>query len=134
MVVHPAPGHWSGTFANALAHHVLIQQQPGEAPPLPPPALASPPPLADSTSSSLLPDAFGDGLRPGIVHRLDRYTSGVLLGAKTVDAQRNLLQLGDEPLQHERRRRLLLPREMDLQVEAMRSAGIVTVTPPPSGV
>ena len=92
MVVHPAPGHWSGTFANALAHHVLIQQQPGEAPPLPPPALASPPPLADSTSSSsLLPDAFGDGLRPGIVHRLDRYTSGVLLGAKTVDAQRNLL-------------------------------------------
>ena len=92
MVVHPAPGHWSGTFANALAHHVLTQQQPGEAPPLPPPALASPPPLADSTSSSsLLPDAFGDGLRPGIVHRLDRYTSGVLLGAKTVDAQRNLL-------------------------------------------
>jgi len=34
---------------------------------------------------------FGDGLRPGIVHRLDRFTSGVLLGAKTLDAQRALL-------------------------------------------
>jgi 23S rRNA pseudouridine1911/1915/1917 synthase len=53
MVVHPAKGHWAGTLTAALAHH------------------------------------FGDGLsktggptRPGIVHRLDRDTSGVILIAK----------------------------------------------------
>ena len=52
MVTHPAPGHWDGTFANALASRVLGQ-------------------------AASLPDLFGDGLRPGIVHRLDRFTTGV---------------------------------------------------------
>ena len=27
MVVHPAPGHWSGTFANALVHRIKQEQQ-----------------------------------------------------------------------------------------------------------
>ncbi len=53
LVVHPAPGHPSGTLVNALLHHVRD--------------------LAD----------IGGELRPGIVHRLDRDTSGVLLVAKT---------------------------------------------------
>ena len=75
MVTHPAPGHWTGTFANALAHRVQSS------------ALTT-----TLTPGTALPDAFGDGLRPGIVHRLDRYTSGVLLGAKTVEAQRALLE------------------------------------------
>ena len=52
MVVHPAPGHRSGTMANALLHHLR----------------AFPP--------------SGEGLRPGIVHRLDRDTSGLLVVAK----------------------------------------------------
>jgi 23S rRNA pseudouridine1911/1915/1917 synthase len=53
LVVHPAPGHPSGTLVNALLHHVRD--------------------LA----------GIGGELRPGIVHRLDRHTSGVLLVAKT---------------------------------------------------
>jgi 23S rRNA pseudouridine1911/1915/1917 synthase len=53
MVVHPARGHWSGTLAGALAHH-----------------------FGDTLS------ALGGPTRPGIVHRLDRDTSGVILIAK----------------------------------------------------
>src|SRR5262245_59117043 len=53
LVVHPAPVHASGTLVNALLHHV------GDF------------------------GGVGGELRPGIVHRLDRDTSGVLLVAKT---------------------------------------------------
>lgn len=53
MVVHPARGHWSGTLASALAWHF------------------------DKLS------AVGGETRPGIVHRLDRDTSGVILVAKS---------------------------------------------------
>jgi 23S rRNA pseudouridine1911/1915/1917 synthase len=53
MVVHPAKGHWSGTLTAALAFH--FQQLSGA----------------------------GGPTRPGIVHRLDRDTSGVLIVAKT---------------------------------------------------
>ncbi|HEU4794108.1 MAG TPA: RluA family pseudouridine synthase, partial [Pyrinomonadaceae bacterium] len=56
LVVHPAAGIHSGTLANALAYH--FQQ---------------------------LPDS-GAGVRPGIVHRLDRDTSGLLVVAKTESA------------------------------------------------
>lgn len=52
MVVHPAPGHPGGTLVNALLHHV----------------------------SDL--SGIGGALRPGIVHRLDRDTSGLLVVAK----------------------------------------------------
>jgi 23S rRNA pseudouridine1911/1915/1917 synthase len=60
LVVHPASGTPSGTLANALAYH--FQQ---------------------------LPDG-GTGVRPGIVHRLDRDTSGLLVVAKTEAALENL--------------------------------------------
>lgn len=60
LVVHPAAGTPSGTLANALAYH--FQQ---------------------------LPDR-GSGVRPGIVHRLDRDTSGLLVVAKTDAALENL--------------------------------------------
>jgi 23S rRNA pseudouridine1911/1915/1917 synthase len=53
MVVHPAPGARRGTLVHALAHRL-----------------------------GALPDV-GDPARPGIVHRLDRDTSGVLLVART---------------------------------------------------
>lgn len=52
MVVHPSPGHSGGTLVNALVHHC--------------------PDLAGISGS----------LRPGIVHRLDKDTSGVLVAAK----------------------------------------------------
>lgn len=60
MVVHPARGHWSGTLASALVHH--FQQL----------------------------SSYGGTERPGIVHRLDRDTSGVLVVAKTDQAHRHL--------------------------------------------
>lgn len=60
LVVHPASGTPSGTLANALAYH--FQQLPGS----------------------------GAGVRPGIVHRLDRDTSGLLVVAKTEAALENL--------------------------------------------
>ncbi len=61
MVVHPAHGSRTGTLVNALLHH--IKQFP----------------LRDSDSE-----------RPGIVHRLDKDTSGLLVVAKTEEAHRNL--------------------------------------------
>jgi 23S rRNA pseudouridine1911/1915/1917 synthase len=65
MVVHPAPGHPSGTFVNALLHHCK--------------ALGS-----------------ADPLRPGIVHRLDKDTSGALVAAKTPFAHARLVSLFSE--------------------------------------
>lgn len=62
MVVHPAPGHHSGTLVHALLYH--CQQLSG----------------------------IGGVQRPGILHRLDRDTSGVMLVAKTDDAHRYLSQ------------------------------------------
>ncbi len=57
LVVHPAPGHATGTLVNALLHHC--------------------------------PDLAGIGgeIRPGIVHRLDKDTSGVMVVAKNAHAQ-----------------------------------------------
>ncbi len=54
MVVHPAPGNYSGTLVNALLHH-----------------------CAGSLSG------INGVIRPGIVHRIDKDTSGLLLVAKT---------------------------------------------------
>lgn len=61
MVVHPAPGHWTGTFVNGLLYHCRS-----------------------------LPT--GSSLRPGIVHRLDKDTSGLLVAAKTLLAQQRLIE------------------------------------------
>lgn len=66
MVVHPAPGHPSKTFVNALLFHCKeLEKQVGD-------------------------------LRPGIVHRLDKDTSGILLAAKTKQAHQNLIALFSE--------------------------------------
>ncbi|MQA89759.1 MAG: RluA family pseudouridine synthase [Gemmatimonas sp.] len=60
LVVHPAPGHRSGTLVNALLHRL------------------------DDLSG------IGGVLRPGIVHRLDRDTSGLMIVAKNDRAHRAL--------------------------------------------
>lgn len=62
MVVHPAPGHAQGTLANALMHHC--------------PGLSG----------------ISGSLRPGIVHRLDKDTSGLLVVAKTDLAMHHLAE------------------------------------------
>jgi 23S rRNA pseudouridine1911/1915/1917 synthase len=71
MVVHPAPGHWSGTLVNAL-----VGRTPDGAH-----EVGEPAPGADAP-----PD------RAGIVHRLDKETSGLLLVAKTERVHRLLAQ------------------------------------------
>ena len=64
LVVHPAPGHASGTLVNALIRHC---------------------------GASL--SGVGGVRRPGIVHRLDKDTSGLLVVAKTDAAHRGLADL-----------------------------------------
>lgn len=70
LVVHPAPGHPDGTLVNALLHR-----------------------CGDSLSG------IGGALRPGIVHRIDRDTSGLVIAAKNDAAHRALAaQLRDHSL------------------------------------
>jgi 23S rRNA pseudouridine1911/1915/1917 synthase len=64
MAAHPAPGSETGTLVNALLHH-----------------------CAGSLSG------IGGVLRPGIVHRLDKDTSGVMVAAKSDAAHRGLAEL-----------------------------------------
>jgi len=64
IVVHPAPGNWTGTLVNALLHHF-------------------------QTSGGTM-SAIGGKERPGLVHRLDKETSGVMVIAKTDTAHRAL--------------------------------------------
>lgn len=61
MVVHPAPGHMSGTLIHALLFHIADLEVDG-------------------------------GMRPGIVHRIDKDTSGLLVIAKNDRAQEKLSQ------------------------------------------
>ena len=61
LVVHPAYGHWQGTLVNGLAHH-----------------------LAN------LPTGRNGEIRPGLVHRIDKDTSGLLVIGKTEFAMTHL--------------------------------------------
>jgi len=63
MVTHPAPGNYTGTLVNAILHHC--------------------------------PDlkGVGDQKRPGIVHRLDKGTSGVMVVAKNQECHEGLVKL-----------------------------------------
>ena len=78
MVVHPAPGHRSGTLVHALLHHV----DGGEVA-----ADDAPDSVADEDVGLSMVNALPDApdhpvVRPGIVHRLDKGTSGLLVVAK----------------------------------------------------
>jgi 23S rRNA pseudouridine1911/1915/1917 synthase len=63
LVVHPAPGHYSGTLVNGLLYHCPFLE------------------------------GIGSVLRPGIVHRLDKDTSGILVVAKNDQAHQHLAKL-----------------------------------------
>jgi len=70
LVVHPAPGNWQGTLVNALLYH-----------------------CGDTLSG------IGGVKRPGIVHRLDKETSGLMVVAKTDRAHQGLTaQFADRSL------------------------------------
>lgn len=81
MVVHPAAGNWDGTVVNALAHYLSKVTQLGSGD-----FIQSDGNVASEQGEGV--DVEGtDGetafLRPGIVHRLDKGTTGVLVVAKT---------------------------------------------------
>lgn len=63
LVVHPAAGNWTGTLVNALLYHVRDLS------------------------------GIGGELRPGIVHRLDKETSGLMLVAKNDVTHRELAEM-----------------------------------------
>lgn len=63
MVVHPAPGNWNGTLVNALMYH-----------------------CGDSLSG------INGEIRPGIVHRIDKDTSGLLVVAKNDRSHQSLAE------------------------------------------
>ena len=65
MVVHPAPGHRQGTLVHALLHYLGSDE------------------LSD----------VNERFRPGIVHRIDKDTSGLLLVMKTNEVHRRMAQL-----------------------------------------
>jgi len=67
LVMHPAPGHYTGTLVHAVLHRCPDFQRPG-----------------------------ADPQRPGIVHRLDQYTSGVVVVAKTPRAFTHLARQAAE--------------------------------------
>lgn len=64
IVAHPAPGNWTGTLVNALLHHF-------------------------QTSGGTI-STIGGKERPGLVHRLDKETSGIMVITKTDSAHRAL--------------------------------------------
>lgn len=70
LVVHPAPGHWTGTLVNALLHHFGSGGS------------------AEGEGRRL--SVIGGEERPGLVHRLDKDTSGVMVVAKHDQAHRHL--------------------------------------------
>ena len=82
MVTHPACGNWNGTLVNALLYHWgrdSVSQ------------------LKEGSASEIL-----ERRRPGIVHRLDKETSGIIITAKNRDTEEFLQkQFKDKSLQKE---------------------------------
>ena len=106
MVVHPAPGSGSGTLVNALLHHA-----------------------GDSLSG------IGGEKRPGIVHRIDKDTSGLLVVAKTDRAHHALAKQFEE---HSAERRYIavcygVPSEADPRLHGVKGTsfepgGVLKIT------
>ena len=88
LVVHPAVGNWTGTFVNALIYH--CKQLEGDF----------------------------SSLRPGIVHRLDKETSGLLIAAKTTLAHQRLIEMFSQRLIHKEYLAVVLGNPGDRQIEA----------------
>ncbi len=76
LVVHPAAGHADGTLVNAVLHHTRVEDD-----------------ADDDADAPLSGPARPGPPRPGIVHRLDKDTSGVMVVAKTVRARDALMRV-----------------------------------------
>ncbi len=82
LVTHPGPGNWTGTLVNAVLHHC--------------------------------PDLgrIGDSVRPGIVHRLDKGTSGIMVVAKNMKCHEGLVSLFSKHDIERRYETLVLTKEI----------------------
>lgn len=89
MVVHPAPGNWTGTFVNALLYHC----------------------------KHLFPSGSSE-LRPGIVHRLDKETSGLLVAAKNSLAHQKLIQMFSSRSVHKEYLAICVGNPGDVEINA----------------
>lgn len=89
MVVHPGHGNYTGTLVNALAYHFKTLPQPllGEGSDY---FAAQTAPLAWEGQEEGPEDAFDFQTRMGLVHRIDKETSGLLVIAKNEDAGTDL--------------------------------------------
>mmetsp|Transcript_12963 Transcript_12963/g.24364 ORF Transcript_12963/g.24364 Transcript_12963/m.24364 type:complete len:508 (-) Transcript_12963:140-1663(-) len=81
MVVHPAIGNWEGTVVNALAYYLANESPFGSGDFIGPDGTVSP----DQVEGISMEGTDGEAVtfRPGIVHRLDKGTTGILVVAKT---------------------------------------------------
>ncbi len=76
MVVHPAPGNYTGTVVNALMYrYTSFRGHPDSVRKM----------IPDTGDINMPDDKIGYHVRPGIVHRLDKDTSGVLVIAKNLE-------------------------------------------------
>ena len=91
IVMHPAPGNWTGTLLNALVHHVRRGADARSSADGASSEHVAPAELAAAAGGGAPPeDRDEQRIRPGLVHRLDKGTSGVLVIAKTDAAHRHL--------------------------------------------
>ncbi len=90
MVVHPAVGNWTGTFVNALLYHCKQLNETKEK----------------------------QDLRPGIVHRLDKDTSGLIIAAKNSLAQQRLIEMFSSRQIHKEYIAICLGKPGDVEVSA----------------
>lgn len=88
LVVHPAVGHWSGTFVNALLYHCKQR-------------------------------ATTQNVRPGIVHRLDKDTSGILIAAKDEMTQRQLVEAFANQKMHKEYRAICIGNPGNRTIETL---------------
>jgi len=89
MVVHPAAGNWNGTLVNALAYHLANESPFGAGE------------FVGQQDNPIIAEEAIDGIegektvfyRPGVVHRLDKGTTGVIVVAKTTDTLAKLSEM-----------------------------------------
>ena len=93
MVVHPAPGHKSGTLVNALLYHC---------------------------GSSL--SGINGVLRPGIVHRIDRDTTGLLVVCKNDEAHR---KIAEQLKEHSSKRKYTALVQGNIKEDSLRIEGAI---------
>lgn len=97
MVVHPAAGNWSGTFVNALLYHCKHMY---------------------NTFSCDSEGLASNHSRPGIVHRLDKDTSGLLIAAKTLQAQQKLITMFSQRQIHKEYRAICIGNPGNIEINA----------------